>query len=235
MPAPADWSLGASEAPALLEGDLPGLWSKITGRTARYDDGDYGETLAAKIRAKAPLAKVDPLNLEIARRMGHVLEPLHAAWFEERTGLRVENQQRRVRRDDYPLHATLDGLVKVLGWQVQLRLDHALVPWEAKAVSPHSKLPEVIERYQAQLQAQMLATDSPCAVFSVLWRTPKWQAVVVDADPVLQAEVLDRLELLAFHIEDDSEPRALPPFPVSSGTWRPLAASAATVQPASVE
>ena len=36
MPAPADWSLGASEAPTLLEGDLPGLLRDLGPIVAKF-------------------------------------------------------------------------------------------------------------------------------------------------------------------------------------------------------
>ena len=68
MPAAADWSLGASEAPALLEGDLPGLWARITGRVARYDDGDFGETAHFGNQAAQP---GDVLVECLDRMLGH--------------------------------------------------------------------------------------------------------------------------------------------------------------------
>lgn len=164
--------------------------------------------------------RVNEENLELALLIGDALEPVNQAWFTRKTGLAIGGIQSRVHHRSYPLHATLDGVVDVAGdW----------LPWEGKTTGQHTKLPDLIGRNAPQLQAQMMCLGARAAVVSVLWRTPKWEAVVVEQDDVLQAEILDRLDLLALHIEQGTEPPALPPFPIPTPKWRPLAVASASV------
>ncbi|MBW8268309.1 hypothetical protein [Caldovatus aquaticus] len=216
---PWAWSIGASDAKALIAGDLPHLAAMVRGERPRPTPAETAAASAAALRAKGAV-RVSEDNLELALLIGAALEPLHEEWFTRRTGLRVQGQQQRVRHRSYPLHATLDGMVEIGGtW----------LPWEAKTTSPHMTLPALIAREAPQLQAQMLCLGAPAAVVSVLWRTPKWEAVVVEEDDVLQAEILDRLDLLALHIEQGTEPPTLPPFPVPTPRRRPLAVAPACI------
>ena len=213
------WSVGSSDAKLLIEGDLPHLAAVARGKRGRRSKAETAAISAAALRAKGAV-RVNEENLELAMLIGDALEPVNQAWFTRKTGLAVGAVQSRVLHRSYPLHATLDGVVE---------LDGAWLPWEGKTTSQYTKLPDLIERNAPQLQAQMMCLGAQAAVVSVLWRTPKWEAVVVEADDVLQAEILDRLDLLALHIEQGTEPPTLPPADIPTPKWRPLAVASASV------
>ena len=209
----APWTLGASECATLLEGDLPLLWDQLTGVVPRRaSERENAEKLAAKIIAENPFMRVKPENLILAARMGHATEDLHADWFKEQTGLMVHSAQRKITHPDLPLHATFDRMTELPdGWDV---------PLEMKCVSPSTRIEVVIPRYAAQVQAQMMMIRAPCAMFSVLWRTPKWAAYTVDACEATQDELRERLTLLAWHVDNRERPQPLPPAQCPPPVWR---------------
>lgn len=87
---PDEWTLGASDCPALLRGELPRLYDEATGARPRRD-----------------------LSGVLAVRLGQATEPFHRAWFSERTGLALRDPQRRLRLAGGPrLHATVDALLE---------------------------------------------------------------------------------------------------------------------------
>lgn len=88
--APDDWTLGASDCPALLRGELPRLYDEATGARPRRD-----------------------LSGVLAVRLGQATEAFHRAWFSERTCLALRDPQRRLRfGGDARLHATVDALLE---------------------------------------------------------------------------------------------------------------------------
>jgi hypothetical protein len=217
QPRPKSWTIGASDARALIDGHLPKLAAIIRGFEPRPTAAETAAAHAAALKAKG-VPRVNEDNLELAILIGNALEPLNQVWFERKTGLKVTDPQCRVVHATYPLHATLDGIVE---WQ------GTRFPWEAKTTGPHTKLQEIIDRAAPQLQAQMICFGAHAAIVSVLWRTPKWEAVIVETNDVLGEEILDRLDLLAVHIDQGTDPPQLPPFPLPRLAWRPLAVTSA--------
>lgn len=191
--------IGASEVGDLMNGDFPAVYAKMEGG-GRLTEHESAARLAAKLRAVG--ARPNEGNLRLAARIGTALEPIHVQWFEEETGLLVLDQQTVLRLDGYPLRATLDGRVRLP--------DQSLVPWEAKTTGASQRTAELLPRYAPQLQAQMLCTGAKVAVLSILWRTPKWEAFVVEACAVTQAELLDRLELFRSFFESATPPPQMP-------------------------
>jgi hypothetical protein len=180
------WTLGASRVKRLMLGDLPGLWAEITNRR---DEEEPSPQFA----------------LHIA--MGEALEPFHTAWFYKETGCRVIDQQTKAQHHSLPLHATLDGTVtlplRMLGMPgIGIRT----LPWEGKTTRPGLKPADLIAREHHQLQAQMMCMGTTLAIVSILWRTPKWGAFVVESCTEAQQEIEDRLSILAHHVARDTPP-----------------------------
>lgn len=180
------WTLGASRTKRLMLGDLPGLWAEITGRKEE---------------------ERPPRQFDLHIAMGEALEPLHTAWFYQQTGVKVLNQQSQPRHHSLPLHATLDGTVNVPAWMLGMpEGEPRLLPWEGKTCRPGLKIEDLVAREHAQLQAQMMVAGTTLCILSALWRTPKWQAFVVQECAVTQHEIEERLGILAHHVARDTAP-----------------------------
>jgi hypothetical protein len=180
------WTLGASRVKRLMLGDLPYLWGVITNRR---DEEEPSPQFA----------------LHIA--MGEALEPLHTAWFRKETGVAVRLQQYHCPHLTLPLHATLDGVVDMPVRMLGMPGDETrILPWEGKTCRPGLKPADLIAREHHQLQAQMMCMGTTLAVVSILWRTPKWGAFVVESCTEAQQEIEERLSILAHHVARDTPP-----------------------------
>jgi putative phage-type endonuclease len=144
--------------------------------------GMYGQS--RRIRYwydKAQLTERDNLDEFEGAQMGPRLEPLNAELFSEKTGRRLQREQKLLRSLRYPwLGATLDYTQYIQrkdpGAPVELKSSGKKHNWpETEADIEYPDVEFVGEpslRYQAQLQAQLLVYGADWGSVSVLLGTP---------------------------------------------------------------
>lgn len=140
-------SFGGTDAIKIVKGEWKDIWEIKTGRSQKED-----------------LSDVLPVQ------MGIHTEPFNIKWFERRTDLTVDNNNKIFKNDDIEfLHATVDGTIQ----------DQYI--FEAKHVNPFSAK-GVVDRYYAQLQHYMLVTGYKKTYLSVLIGNMDHKIYEIEAD-----------------------------------------------------
>jgi len=129
-------SIGASQSAAVL-GVNP--WKS---KVDVWDDLVYGG---------------DPIEDNLAMRLGRDLEPILQKLFMEQTGLTVKQDNKiRIHKDYDYLTCNLDGMV--IGEKVPVEYKTSAQPWDG----------EIPDHYFVQLQHQMMITESPYIYYASL-------------------------------------------------------------------
>lgn len=115
-------------------------------------------------------------------RLGEATEQLNLDWFEQRYGTVVDDRGVVVYGGPEPwIAATLDG------WSVKHQC-----PVEAKHVGGFEPIGKIIERYQPQVQWQMLATGAEQCALSVIMGAKPPRVEFIPRDQALVNEMLER-------------------------------------------
>lgn len=142
------------------------------------------------------LSRVWPVQL------GAVTEQLSLDWYAMKNGSVS-------RRGEVVVHATLPWAAATLdGWDDQLNC-----PIEAKHVGGREPLEIIIDRYQPQMQWQMLVTDAVQCAFSVIFGANEPVVEYIDFDPTYAAEMVKRGKQFMACVAKKVPPVALDPVP----------------------
>jgi predicted phage-related endonuclease len=149
----------------------------IGGSDARTIMGDDEAALLRLWREKRGEMEPEDLSKNLIVQLGTVTEHLNRHWYENNTGQKVIEVQRRV---FHPIKrwmaATLDGMVEVTGAVFEAKF---MLPW---AFSEEG----AAEKHMAQLQHNMWVTASRTAVLSIITGGGKWVEITIPADPLYQ-------------------------------------------------
>jgi predicted phage-related endonuclease len=147
----------------------------IGGSDARIIMGKDDKALRRLWQEKR--GEVAPLDFSgmLIVQLGLVTEDLNRRWYEQNSGHRIGDVQRRVVHRTIPyMAATLDGLVKETG-----------AIFEAKFMLPWSFSEEAAaEKHMAQLQHNMLVAGVRKSVLSIINGGGKWVELTIEADPI---------------------------------------------------
>jgi predicted phage-related endonuclease len=179
----------------------------IGGSDARVIMGKDEKALLRLWREKR--GEVAPLNLSdvLIVQLGLATEDLNRRWYEQNSGHRISDVQRRAVHRTIPyMAATLDGLVK-----------ETRAVFEAKFTLPWSFSEEAAaEKHMAQLQHNMLVAGTKKSVLSIINGGGKWVELSIEADPIYQT-ILIAAEKAFWRAVKTGEPPALfdcdPPKP----------------------
>jgi hypothetical protein len=133
-------------------------------------------------------------------QLGAVTESLNVEWYERKTGRQVIRRGEVVQHPDAPwAAATLDG------WDT-----HFPCPVECKHVGGREPLSTVIDRYQPQLQWQMLVTRAECAALSVIEGANAPIVEMIAFAPDYAGELFKRATAFMRCVESLTPPVAIP-------------------------
>ena len=155
----------------------------------RIMKGEIYELWLEKTGRKLP----DDLSDNLLVQLGTFTEPFNRYWFEKTTGLIVDPPCRIVHPEYEFLAANLDGMCNGL-------------PWEAKHVNGFTKEDDVVARYYAQIQHQMMVAQSSQAILSVIFGNHKFQTFTVDVDLEYQQILVGQLMKFWKCVETDTPP-----------------------------
>ncbi|WP_407530616.1 YqaJ viral recombinase family protein [Methylobacterium oryzisoli] len=132
---------------------------------------------------KEKRSESDPIDLSdnLIVQLGNATESLNRQWFERRTGRAVISVQQFARHPSHAwMGATLDGLIR-----------NESAVFEAKFMLPWAFSEEAAaDKHMAQLQHNMLVTQTRRAYLSIVTGGGKWVLIEVEADPVYQTVLL---------------------------------------------
>jgi predicted phage-related endonuclease len=153
--------------------------------------------------------EVAPLDLSdvLIVQLGLVTEDLNRRWYEQNSGHRIGDVQRRAVHRTIPyVAATLDGLIKETGAVFEAKF---MLPWSFSEEAAAGK-------YMAQLQHNMLVVGTKKSVLSIINGGGKWVELSIEADPIYQT-ILIAAEKAFWRTVKTGEPPALfdcdPPKP----------------------
>jgi predicted phage-related endonuclease len=153
--------------------------------------------------------EVVPLDLSgvLIVQLGLATEDLNRRWYEQNSGHRIGDVQRRAVHLTIPyMAATLDGLVKETGAVFEAKF---MLPWSFSEES-------AAEKHMAQLQHNMLVAGTKKSVLSIINGGGKWVELSIEADPIYQT-ILIAAEKAFWRAVKTGEPPALfdcdPPKP----------------------
>lgn len=136
-------------------------------------------------------------------QLGSVTESLNLEWYERRTGRQV------IRRGEVVVHPDLPWAAATLdGWD-----SFYPAPVECKHVGGREPLATIIDRYQPQLQWQMLVTRAECAALSVIEGANAPIVEVIAYDGGYADEMLSRARAFMRCVETLTPPVAIPAAP----------------------
>ncbi len=149
----------------------------LGGSDARIIMGSDETKLQRLWREKRQEIEPEDLSGNLAVQLGSVTEDLNRRWYEQNTGLRIKDVQRRI---EHPvlkwMAATLDG-----------RVDPGDAIFEAKFMLPWTFSEEAAaEKHMAQLQHNMWVANARSAVLSIITGGGKWVEMTIHADPLYQ-------------------------------------------------
>jgi predicted phage-related endonuclease len=149
----------------------------IGGSDARVIMGKDEKVLHRLWQEKRGEVAPPDLSAVLIVQLGSVTEDLNRRWYEQNSGHRISDIQRRAVHKTIPwMAATLDGLVKETG-----------AVFEAKFMLPWSFSEEAAaEKHMAQLQHNMLVAGTRKSVLSIINGGGKWIELSIDADPIYQ-------------------------------------------------
>ena len=147
--------------------------------------------------------KEDTLPRSLHLIMGSWTEDLNRQWFEQETGMTVQDAGVFTISEVHPWRsATLDGIVEKRG-----------AIWEAKHVSAFAKSEEILQRYMPQLQHNMHVTAREHAILSVFYGNHRWEMTHIASDWLYQEELLEAEQRFWACVHSGETPAALPPPP----------------------
>ena len=125
-----------------------------------------------------------------AVQLGAVTEQLNLDWFEAKNRMLVTRRGDVVTHPDYPWGAaTLDGWCENLNCPIEAKHTRGIEPlW-----------PIVVDRYQPQMQFQMLMTDAEQCVMSVIMGVSEPVVEYIKRDQDFINEMLDRAAQFWYH------------------------------------
>jgi hypothetical protein len=146
----------------------------------------------------------DPENLDHiwAVRLGSVTEKLNLDWFEMHYGQLTQRGAVVVHPEHKWAAATLDA------WHPSTPC-----PVETKHVGGREPLEVIIERYQPQMQWQMLVTETEECALSVIMGASEPVVEFIPADADYQKEMLERGAAFMLCVKTRNPPVELPPPP----------------------
>lgn len=177
--------VGSSDAPRIMAGDWKALWLEKTGRTAPAD-----------------------LDYVPAVQIGIVTEPLHARFWQRRTGIGCVPGGRTW---THPEHDWMVAHPDYLTWR-DPPADPAMPPdtvLEAKFNGGFQTDEDLVERYWWQVQHQLLVTGLPHGALSIL-RPGAYTTVDVPRDDAGIDVLRETLSAFWWHVANDVEPAAGP-------------------------
>lgn len=133
-------------------------------------------------------------------RLGECTEPLTLDWYAERTGRPV------TRRGEVAIHPEANWAAATLdGW------DEGLPgPVEAKHVGGREPIERIIERYQPQVQWQIIVTGAERAALSVIEAANEPVVEIIERDAAYAAELWRRAEAFMACVWSLTPPVAMP-------------------------
>src|SRR5215510_10366874 len=123
----------------------------------------------------------EDLTWELPVQIGEATEPVNIRFYAHNQGTTVSRQGEVVTGNPAWMGATLDG------WDDTLKC-----PIECKTVGGFEKLEVIIERYQPQMQWQMLVTQAPQCALSVIFGNAKQVVELIPYDPAYANELARR-------------------------------------------
>jgi predicted phage-related endonuclease len=165
----ATMMIGGGRASGVFGDDLETLLSGEGGRVARLWREKRGVAEPRDLPSSLPIALADWTR------------PFNRAWYEQRTGL-VVNEVCSVWRDI--LHpwrcALLDGFV-----------EEKKAIWQAEHASAFASAEEIVSHAMPRLQHDMAVAGVGTAILSVIYGNDRWEAYEIDADGPYQDRLLD--------------------------------------------
>ena len=139
--------------------------------------------------------EADDLTWVLPVQIGIITEDLNRRWFEHHTGIDVSTFGcDHLQHPDLAfMRANLDGFC-------------AGGIFEAKHTSAFGRPEEIVSRYYAQCQHNMLVAGLPVAYLSVFFGTLKWEWFAIEANPEYQAQLMAKEAEFWAHVEKDVEP-----------------------------
>jgi len=175
--------LGASDVAVLMNGDAAAILKLYQEKIGERVPDDLGD--------------VWPVQL------GKCTEKLNLDWYENKSGEMLFERGKQRIHSKYPwLRCTLDA------WDNELSC-----PVEAKHVGGRETLETIIDRYQPQMQQQMLVTGAKQCAISVIMGAAEPRVEYIDADPAYQHELLQRAIQFWDCVQNRTPPVALPAVP----------------------
>lgn len=154
---------------ALTPDDIANRRTYIGGSdAARIMAGDWRNLYLEKRGEKAP----DDLTGNLPVMLGIFTEPFNVFWFEKKTGRAVthRNEFRRMEGLEY-LACNLDGMT-----------DNGRTVWDAKHTNPFGTDDDLRARYYAQMQHNMMVTDTTLAVLSCIKGNQAYSVIEIERD-----------------------------------------------------
>jgi hypothetical protein len=149
----------------------------IGGSDARIIMGSDEDALIRLWREKRGEVEPQDFSNSLIVQMGVVTEPLNRAWYEQNTGKKIRDVQKRIHHPVVRwMAATLDGIV-----------DGANAVFEAKFMLPWSFSEEAaVAKHMAQLQHNMWVCQVKSSVLSIITGGGKWLEATIAADVLYQ-------------------------------------------------
>jgi predicted phage-related endonuclease len=149
----------------------------IGGSDARIIMGQDDKALHRLWQEKRGEAAPLDLSGVLIVQLGLATEDLNRRWYEQNSGHRISDIQRRAIHRTIPwMAATLDGLIKETGAVFEAKF---MLPW---AFSEEA----AAEKHMAQLQHNMLVAGVRKSVLSIINGGGKWVELTIEADPIYQ-------------------------------------------------
>jgi hypothetical protein len=132
-------------------------------------------------------------------QLGSATEQVNLDWYERRYGPVT-------RRGEVVTHAVGWAACTLDGWDAT-----RCYPVETKHCGGHEPVSLIIERYQPQMQWQMLVTRAPMCALSIIMGAREPVVEFIEADLDYQAELWRRAEVFMHHVYAMTPPVALAP------------------------
>src|SRR5271169_3564632 len=149
----------------------------VGGSDARIIMGQDEKALHRLWQEKRGEAAPIDLSDVLIVQLGLATEDLNRRWYEQNSGHRISDIQRRAIHRTIPwMAATLDGLVKETGAVFEAKF---MLPWSFSEEAAAGK-------HMAQLQHNMLVAGVRKSVLSIINGGGKWVELTIEADPIYQ-------------------------------------------------
>ena len=170
----------------------------IGGSDARIIMGNDEAALLRLWREKRGEAEPEDLSGNLLVQLGVVTEDLNRHWYERNTSQVVTAVQRRVQHPVIRfLAATLDGMVEGTGAVFESKF---MLPWSFSEEA-------AAQKYIAQVQHNMWATNARTAALSIITGGGKWVELTIPADSLYQHLLLTAEKKFWRCVESGEPPR----------------------------